>query len=169
MTTGLTIRQVTRHVTYVPQGTIRFLGNNASIVRHARNNSQRRNNSRLPTATFCLRAYMLQSSHCAVSYMTLTAPYGTSPPESHLGRAHRYPSRQRMHSSTACANCAVSTADKSSYSATGTLHLYHSSPLTHRSLTVIFTITLTLLTVLICYNCRLVFYRLECSSQIRQG
>jgi len=27
----------------------------------------------------------------------------------------RYPSQQRMHSSTACASCAIFTADKSSY------------------------------------------------------
>ena len=38
------------------------------------------------------------------------------PHRSHLGRARRYPSRQRMHSSTACASCAMSTTDKSSYS-----------------------------------------------------
>jgi len=30
-----------------------------------------------------------------------------------------------MHSSAACASCAVSTADKSSYSAVGTLHPYN--------------------------------------------
>jgi len=49
----------------------------------------------------------------------------TSPPQSHFGRAHRYASWQIMHSSTACASCALSTADKSSYSAVGTLHPYH--------------------------------------------
>ena len=48
-----------------------------------------------------------------------------------------------------CASCAMSTADKSSYSAAGTLHPYHISPLTHQSLTITFTITLTLLAVLV--------------------
>jgi len=42
----------------------------------------------------------------------------------------------------------MSTADKSSYSAAGTLHPYHFSPLIHRCLTLTFTLTLTLLTVL---------------------
>jgi len=42
--------------------------------------------------------------------------------QSHLGRARRYPSRQRMHSSAACASCATSTADTSRYSAAGTLY-----------------------------------------------
>jgi len=76
----------------------------------------------------------------------------TSPPQSHLGRVHHFPSWQKMHSCAACASCAMSTADKSSYSAMGTLHPYHDtniSPLTHRSLTVTFTLTLTLLTILI--------------------
>jgi len=66
---------------------------------------------------------------------------------SHLGRAHCYPSRQRMHSSAACASCATSIADKSSYLAAGTLHPYRIIPLTHRSLTVTFTLTLTILTI----------------------
>jgi len=66
----------------------------------------------------------------------------TSPPQSYLGRACRYPSWQSMHLSAACASCAMSTADKSSYSAVGTLHTYYISPLTHRPLTVTFTITL---------------------------
>jgi len=35
-----------------------------------------------------------------------------------------------MYSSIGCASCAMSTADKSSYSAAGTLHPYHFSPLT---------------------------------------
>jgi len=34
-----------------------------------------------------------------------------------------------MHSSAACASCAMSTADKSSYSAAGMLHTQHISPL----------------------------------------
>jgi len=66
-----------------------------------------------------------------------------------FGKSASLTSRQGMHSSTACASCAISTADKSSYSSVGTLHPYHISPLTHRSLTVTFTITLTLLTILI--------------------
>jgi len=70
--------------------------------------------------------------------------------QSHLGRAYHYPSRQRMHLSAACASCAMSTADKSSYLAMGMLHPHHISPLTHRSLTVTFTITLT---------------KVDCSSQ----
>jgi len=52
------------------------------------------------------------SEHCCVA----------SPPQSHLGRVRCYPSRQRMHLPAACASCAMSTADKSSYSATSTLH-----------------------------------------------
>jgi len=60
--------------------------------------------------------------------------FATNPPQSHFGKAHHYPSWQRMHSSAACASCAMSTADKSSYSAVGTLHPYHVSPLTHRFL-----------------------------------
>jgi len=63
-----------------------------------------------------------------------------SPPQSHLGKARRYPSRQRMHSSTACASSAMSIADKSSYSATDKLHPYQFSPLTNRSLTITFTV-----------------------------
>jgi len=70
--------------------------------------------------------------------------------QSHLGTAHHYLSQQRMHSSAACASCAMSTADKSSYSAAG-MHACHISPLTHWSLTITFTLTLTLtlLTLLI--------------------
>ena len=71
------------------------------------------------------------------------------PPESHLGRVRRYPSWQRMLSCAACASCTMSTADKSSYSAAGTLYPYHISPLTYRSLTIAFTLTLTLLAILI--------------------
>jgi len=52
-------------------------------------------------------------------------PNKTSPPQSHLGTACRYASRQRMHSSAACASCTMSTADKSSYLAVGTLHPYY--------------------------------------------
>jgi len=44
----------------------------------------------------------------------------TSPPQSHLGRARSYPLRQRLDSPISCAaNCAIPTADKSNYSATG--------------------------------------------------
>jgi len=50
-------------------------------------------------------------------------------PTSHLGRAHRHPSWQRMPSSAACASCAMFISDKSNYSAAGTLHPYHFSPL----------------------------------------
>ena len=56
----------------------------------------------------------------------------TSPPQSHLGTVRRYPSRQRMHSSAACAGCAMSTADKCSYSAAGTLYIH--SMILHQSL-----------------------------------
>jgi len=49
----------------------------------------------------------------------------TSPPQSQLGRVCGYPSWQRMHSSTACASSAMSTADKSSYSAADTLYPYY--------------------------------------------
>jgi len=49
----------------------------------------------------------------------------TSPPQSHLGRVRRYPSWQRVHSSAACVSCAMYAADKSSYSAVGTLHRNH--------------------------------------------
>jgi len=49
----------------------------------------------------------------------------------------------------------------------GMLHPYHISPLTHRPLTLTF--TLTLLTVLIPVQCRLVFYRLEGSSRTWQN
>jgi len=73
--------------------------------------------------------------------------------------------QQRMHSSAACASCAMSTADKSNYSAAGTLHPYHISPLTHWSLTITFTITLTLFTIQSHYNRWLVFYRLKCSRR----
>jgi len=55
-----------------------------------------------------------------------------------------------MHSSAACASSALSTANKSSYSAIGTLHAYHISPLAHqslRSLSIAFMLTLTLLTI----------------------
>jgi len=87
----------------------------------------------------------ITAAHSLASFNrpTSATPVITSPPQSHLGRAHRHSLRQRMHSSTACASCAMSTADKSSYSAAGTLHPYHFSPLTYRSL------SLTLLTVLI--------------------
>ena len=44
-----------------------------------------------------------------------------SPPQSHLGRGHRYPSRQRLDSP---ASCAIPTADESNHSATGTLHIH---------------------------------------------
>jgi len=84
----------------------------------------------------------------------------TSPPESYLGRAHYYSSWQRIHSSAVCASCAMSTTNDCSYSAVGTLHLYHFSPLTHRSLIVTFTLTLTLLTILMPHKHRLVLYRL---------
>jgi len=61
----------------------------------------------------------------------------TSPPqiiwEEHVTTS--YQSWQRMHSSVVCASCAMSTAHNC-YSATGTLHPYHFSTLTHRSLTV---------------------------------
>ena len=73
----------------------------------------------------------------------------TSLPQSHLGRVHCYLSQQRIHSSTACASGAMSTADNCSYSVVGTLHPYYFSPLTHRSLTLTFTLTLTLLTIII--------------------
>jgi len=55
--------------------------------------------------------------------ITLKVAYNmeTSPPQSHLGTVHLYASWQIMHLSAACA-CAMSTADKSSYSAIGTLH-----------------------------------------------
>jgi len=69
----------------------------------------------------------------------------TSPPQSHLGKAHRHPSQQRMHLSAVCASCAMTTADQSNYSAAGTLHPYHCSPVTHQFLLLIF--TLNLLTV----------------------
>jgi len=71
----------------------------------------------------------------------------TSPPQSHLGRVHRYPSQQRMHSSAACDSCAVSTAGKSSYSysAMAMPHLCQSLDTLVPNLT----ITLTLLTTLI--------------------
>jgi len=39
-----------------------------------------------------------------------------------------------MHSSAACASCAMTNADKSSYSVVGTLHPYHITSLAHRSL-----------------------------------
>ena len=75
----------------------------------------------------------------------------TSPPQSHLGRVCRYPSWLKMDSSTSCARCAISTADKSSY--TAQVHYIHTmishQSVTHRSLTVTFTITLILLTILI--------------------
>jgi len=53
------------------------------------------------------------------------------------------PIQHRMHSSTACASCTMPTADESSYSANGTLHPHHFSPLTHQSLTLTFTLNLT--------------------------
>jgi len=57
--------------------------------------------------------------------------------------------RPRMHSSAAYASCTSATADESSYSADGTLHPHHFSPLTHRSIILTFTLNLTPLTVLI--------------------
>jgi len=49
----------------------------------------------------------------------------TSFPQSNLGRARRYPSRQKMDSPALCATiCAIPTADESSHSATGMLHLH---------------------------------------------
>jgi len=40
----------------------------------------------------------------------------TSPPQRHLGRACRYPIRQRMESPTMCAtSCAIPTADESNH------------------------------------------------------
>jgi len=60
----------------------------------------------------------------------------TSPPQSHLGRERRYPSRQRMDSPTSCAiSCAIPIADESNHSATGTLH-------PHRSATCVLYVTL---------------------------
>jgi len=71
--------------------------------------------------------------HCG-EMVCCAAPYGTVSSEnehceenkssqSHLGRARRYPSRQRIDSPASCAtNCAVPTADEFSYSATGKLH-----------------------------------------------
>jgi len=49
----------------------------------------------------------------------------------------------RMHSCTACASCTMPTADESHYSANGMLHSHHSSPLTHQSLTLTFSLNLT--------------------------
>jgi len=47
----------------------------------------------------------------------------TSPPQSHLGRTRRYPSRQRLDLLASCAtSCVIPTADESNHSATGTLH-----------------------------------------------
>jgi len=47
----------------------------------------------------------------------------TISPESNLGRAHCYPSWQRMDLPATCATSyTIPTADKCSHSATGTLH-----------------------------------------------
>jgi len=79
------------------------------------------------------------------------------------------PIRHRMYSSAACTRCTI--ADEFNYSAAGTLLPHHCSPSTHRSLSIIFTVNLTLttLTVLIPPPSRLVFYGLECSSPTWQS
>jgi len=99
---------------------------------------------------FCSSAWSTIAFNGSFSASTLCTDTAiiTTLPQSHLRRACRYPSLQRMHSSTACASCAMSTADKSSCSSAGTLHPYI-SPLTHQSLTITFTIALALLTILI--------------------
>jgi len=71
----------------------------------------------------CLPCFYCLFLQCMITELT-------SPPQSHLGRVHRHPSLQIMHSSAVCAICAVSTAYKSSYSAAGMLNPYHFSPFT---------------------------------------
>ena len=53
----------------------------------------------------------------------------TSHPQSHLGRARRYPLRQRMESPASCAtSCAIPAADESNHSATGIRHIHIAVP-----------------------------------------
>ena len=54
-----------------------------------------------------------------------------SPPPKSFGKSASLLLTAIMHSSAACASCAMSTADESSYSAASTLNPYHISPLTH--------------------------------------
>jgi len=54
---------------------------------------------------------------------------------------------ENAHLPAVHASCAMYTADKSSYSAEGTLHPYHFSPLTHQSLTITFTLNVNVIVV----------------------
>jgi len=72
------------------------------------------------TCRVCVRACVRA---CVCACVRVRLQLSTSPPQSHLGRTRRYPSRQRMDSPASCAaNCAVPTADESSHSAARTLH-----------------------------------------------
>jgi len=59
--------------------------------------------------------------------MTGTTITLASPPQTNLGSAHRLLSWQKMHSSTACASCAMSTAEESNHSTAGMLYPHHTN------------------------------------------
>jgi len=57
-----------------------------------------------------------KNEKCHIAHDTMSLKIYSNSSQSHLGRACCHSSWQKMHSSTACASCAMSTAYKSSYS-----------------------------------------------------
>ena len=75
----------------------------------------------------CMKLHALAVMQRYFVVYIISALLTTNPLQSNLGRARRRPSRQRMHSSAACASSAMSTADKSNDSAAGMLPPYRSA------------------------------------------
>jgi len=71
----------------------------------------------------CAEAALISAAQLPILIIDTT----TSLSQSHLGRAHRHPSRQGMLSLTLCAtSCTMATADESNHSATSMLHPHRS-------------------------------------------
>jgi len=82
--------------------------------------------------TYLSGTYVVVLLYCSCGFLLLWLnKLSLSPFHSNLGRAHCYPSWQRMDTPASCAtSCVIPTADESNHSSMGTLHPHHSATAT---------------------------------------